>query len=299
MKKMIALILIALMSLAGVTALAEGQMAEGANSDWYMAVLADEALISEYPYHAFVDVNGNGVPVLIVSTTEDSFITDEDHAIVYLYDHGAPKQVMEAGGQGGEIFYANLDEHTLTHFSRLSGEGHYEVFSVADSALELLTKIDYYAANHGPIASDKTLYYQDGEEITENAANELINLYAGDNAVTYTALEGNDSVGTSDLYTVSDMDEAIALINAEFSTWTGCEMHSLRYAGDECATAENLAWMNELGEKEYTQVIEFLSDFHSPVEGGSAWEPDTEYKDWQWWLARTEDGNWELLTWGY
>ena len=105
--------------------------------------------------------------------------------------------------------------------------------------------------------------------------------------------------GMSEIYTQSDMDEAIALINAEFSTWTGCEMHSLRYAGDECVTAENLAWMKEIGEKEYAQVMEFLSDFHSPVEGGSAWEADTEYKDWQWWLTRTEDGNWELLTWGY
>jgi len=105
--------------------------------------------------------------------------------------------------------------------------------------------------------------------------------------------------GMSDLYTQADMDEAIALINAEFSAWTGCEMHSLRYAGDEANTAENLAWMNELGEKEYAQVIEFLSDFHSPVEGGGAWEADTEYTDWQWWLAREEGGGWELLTWGY
>ena len=24
-----------------------------------------------------------------------------------------------------------------------------------------------------------------------------------------------------------------------------------------------------------------------------------EYTDWQWWLARSEGGDWELLTWGY
>jgi D-alanyl-D-alanine carboxypeptidase len=46
-------------------------------------------------------------------------------------------------------------------------------------------------------------------------------------------------------------------------------------------------------------VISFYTDFHSPVEGGGAWEPDTEYNDDEWWLARTEGGAWELLTWGY
>ena len=42
-----------------------------------------------------------------------------------------------------------------------------------------------------------------------------------------------------------------------------------------------------------------FSDFHSPVEAGGAWEPDTEYTDWQWWLARSDGGKWKLLTWGY
>ena len=30
-----------------------------------------------------------------------------------------------------------------------------------------------------------------------------------------------------------------------------------------------------------------------------AWEPDAEYNDWQWWLARSADGGWDLLTWGF
>ena len=29
------------------------------------------------------------------------------------------------------------------------------------------------------------------------------------------------------------------------------------------------------------------------------WEADKEYTDWEWWLARTADGGWQLLTWGY
>ena len=63
-------------------------------------------------------------------------------------------------------------------------------------------------------------------------------------------------------------------------------------------------WLNSLKDgANYTQCMEFLSSFHSPTEEadleGTAWEPDTEYKDYQWWLARSEGGEWELVTWGY
>ena len=58
--------------------------------------------------------------------------------------------------------------------------------------------------------------------------------------------------------------------------------------------------MNNLsGGEPLTQCIEFLSDFNSPREGGGAWQADYEYNDWQWWLARTDGGSWQLLTWGY
>ena len=106
--------------------------------------------------------------------------------------------------------------------------------------------------------------------------------------------------GTSELYSHSTMRSAISLIEQEFSSWEGCELHNIRYASDDCNSEENLKWMNELEEgKNYTQCIEFLSDFHSPKEGGGAWNADQEYTDWQWWLARTDGGRWELLTWGY
>ena len=106
--------------------------------------------------------------------------------------------------------------------------------------------------------------------------------------------------GTSQLYTNEDMDEAIALIREEFDTWDGCELHSIRYVSDDSLTEDDLDWLNNLEEdKNYTQCIEFVSDFHSPEEQYGAWEPDMEYQDWQWWLARSEDGNWELITWGY
>ena len=42
--------------------------------------------------------------------------------------------------------------------------------------------------------------------------------------------------GNSELYTQEDMDAAIQVIEAEFATWEGCELHSLAYGGDAACT---------------------------------------------------------------
>jgi len=108
--------------------------------------------------------------------------------------------------------------------------------------------------------------------------------------------------GDSKLYTKEELEEAAIQVKCEFAKFAGCELHNLRYAGDECNTKENIDWMNSLDEgTNYTQVVELLTDFHSPVteDEPSAWNLDTEYTDYQWWLARTDDGGWQLLTNGY
>ena len=119
-------------------------------------------------------------------------------------------------------------------------------------------------------------------------------------------------LGSSSLYTQEDLNAAVLMIREKFASFAGnCELHSIRYAGDEANNGENLEWLNSLREvrsnippedvgKRYVQVAEFLSDFHSPVEEGPyAWELDMEYKDYQWWLARLEGGSWEIVSWGY
>ena len=106
--------------------------------------------------------------------------------------------------------------------------------------------------------------------------------------------------GNSKLYTKEELEAAAIQVKCEFATFEGCELHNLRYAGDECNTKENIDWLNSLDEgANYTQVAEFLADFHTPVEGGGAWEADTEMKDYQWWLARTENEGWQLVNFGY
>ena len=106
--------------------------------------------------------------------------------------------------------------------------------------------------------------------------------------------------GSSEIYTPEQLKEAAIQIKCTFAGWKGCELHSLRYAGDEADNAKNLEWLNSHDENaEYTHAAEFLTDFHSPVEASGAWDPDQEYKEYQWWLGLTEDGTWEVVDWGY
>ncbi len=108
-------------------------------------------------------------------------------------------------------------------------------------------------------------------------------------------------LGRSELYTQQERADAMLIVKNKFASFAGCELHSIRYAGDEANNEENLKWLNSLVDgAEFTQVAEFLTDFHSPVEDGQyAWERDMEYKDYQWWLARKRNGGWELVSWGY
>ena len=118
------------------------------------------------------------------------------------------------------------------------------------------------------------------------------------------ASEAEINYGDSSIYSEEDMNEAIKLIREEFDTWEGCELHSISYSSDDECSAENIAWLNELAsangiEENFTQCIMFKSNFHSPKNDSGAWNPEKEYTDWQWWLARSEGGEWKLLTWGY
>lgn len=107
--------------------------------------------------------------------------------------------------------------------------------------------------------------------------------------------------GTSELYTPEEREEMAILIKCRFAAMEGCELHSLRYAGDESASAENLAWINDLKEDdpEYVKVACFLMDFHSPKENSGSFNPDQEYTEYSWWLGCDADGDWDIVSYGY
>ena len=104
----------------------------------------------------------------------------------------------------------------------------------------------------------------------------------------------------SDLYTEDELYDAMLAIKCQFAFWSGCELESIRYAGDEANSDGNLAWLNSINEgKGYTQAAEFLMDFHTDADAADALEADHEYKDYQWWMARNEEGDWEIVSSGY
>ena len=106
--------------------------------------------------------------------------------------------------------------------------------------------------------------------------------------------------GNSELFSAEELEEAAIQIQSAFATWEGCEMHKLSYAGDENNTAENIEWLNSLAEgTEYVSACKFLCDFHSPVESIGAWEPDHEYENYEFWLGKTAEGNFDIVSFGY
>ena len=106
--------------------------------------------------------------------------------------------------------------------------------------------------------------------------------------------------GSSSLYSKEELEAAVIQIKCKFASYKGCELHSIRYAGDGSSTEENIKRVNEINDdNDFTQVAEFLMDFHSPSEDvGSTLDPDTEYTDYQWWLARKGDSGWEIVSFG-
>ena len=111
--------------------------------------------------------------------------------------------------------------------------------------------------------------------------------------------------GNSSVYSKKDMDDAIKIIKKEFfNSFMGSELKNIRYVSDDKCGVDELKWLNVLGEdndskEHFTECMLFLSDFHSSKNNNGVFEPNHDYFDWQWWLARSENGKWELVTNGW
>ena len=160
--------------------------AEAGSGEWYDAVLADSATTEKYGFYTLKDVDGDGVPELFLSTTEKDFIGDEDNACVMAFAGGSPVTLMEIGGNAGEKFYVN-DDHVLSFYSRMSGEGHIEAFTLKDGKLDPVTTLDNYGPHHYPEKdNDAEIFLMDGKEVVEEEYNKVWDSFAADSfAVTY------------------------------------------------------------------------------------------------------------------
>ena len=161
-----------------------------AGSDWYQGILTDQATKDQYTFYQLKDINGDDVPELFLSTTESDFITDEDKACVMAYVDGEAKTLIVIGGNAGEKFFVNENQHTLAHYSRGSGESHLEIFTLDGGELTPAGTADYYTAYHDPNEeSAEKHYYLDGEKVSEDDLNSYYTLNADDSMViTYVAI---------------------------------------------------------------------------------------------------------------
>ena len=107
--------------------------------------------------------------------------------------------------------------------------------------------------------------------------------------------------GKSEVYSKEELDEIFVQVKCDFAAWEGCELHALRYGGDENTGKDKLDWINSLEDGgKYVKVVEVVGDFHSPKDNtGTAWEADEEYKDYQWWLGCDDEGSWSIASTGY
>lgn len=103
-------------------------------------------------------------------------------------------------------------------------------------------------------------------------------------------------LGTSELYTENDLNDAAEAIKKQFLEFEGCTLHSLTYAGDERSNKE--AEYHISHDIIYDEYAVFDSSFHSPKKSGGAWTTDTEYT-WSWILGRNNKGIWKVINYGY
>ena len=104
-------------------------------------------------------------------------------------------------------------------------------------------------------------------------------------------------LGDSDIYLQSEiedaMDVAMAHFKAEFEGCTLLEMeydetHSMRLSED---------WAETYGAEEAIVLLSSFDVSKKGADGGLT--PGHTYQNFQWILVRSEDGAWELKTWGY
>ena len=121
-------------------------------------------------------------------------------------------------------------------------------------------------------------------------------------------MKGNGSNGfaisnlDSEIYVVDDFQEMVSKVIGGMNEWKAADVtiYQISYAGDDANTQENIEWLNSLRDgKNYVEVAELLSNFHIGDVGETTFEADTDYLDYQWWFAREEGGELELVTWGY
>ena len=105
--------------------------------------------------------------------------------------------------------------------------------------------------------------------------------------------------GDSDIYDEDEIEEAMVVVKCAFQQYEGCTLNSISYGGDDADSDENLAWLESIGGQHYINAMKIVTDFHTSDESSDVLEANTDYNDYEWWLAHTENDGWEIVTRGY
>ena len=105
--------------------------------------------------------------------------------------------------------------------------------------------------------------------------------------------------GNSEIYTLEERKAVADLVKDRINSYEGCMLFLIKYQGDT-VSQNNLDYCNQLAKdgKIYTDCMVFKSYFRSPIKNSGAWNPNELYT-WSYYLARTSDGPWEIVTCGY
>ncbi len=82
---------------------------------------------------------------------------------------------------------------------------------------------------------------------------------------------------------------------------SGCILKNIRYAGDKEINEKNLKWINSLeSKKNYKKIAKFLTDFKTTSNvKNTTLNPNDNYTNYEWWLVKTKDDGWEIVSRGY
>lgn len=101
----------------------------------------------------------------------------------------------------------------------------------------------------------------------------------------------------SELYSEDDVNQAISTVKSYFkSRFSGCELTSITYAGDE-KTEKEAAYAVK---NDADEVIVLTSSFDVDESGGDgSLNPNSTYENFQWILVRKTGGAWQHIDHGY
>ena len=180
------------------------------------------------------------------------------------------------------------------------GEGFKCSLVVKDSFCDF-NKCSYDAEKDALVCEDGQLYNSTYDDAISDYKNEVLKegvtatFTVADNKLTCEDSEGllkgitllrlddaeeemaNGLVEGSAFFTTGDMEDCMLVIQDAYQQWgEGFDVSNVRYAGDDENNAENIKWLSDLADKNYTECVQILTDIRAPKEGNAVWEPNEE-----------------------